>query len=740
MLQQVPWQHPGCGRNDSGYGGRRSRFKMGRNFSSNVSKSNTQKACDKQIFLPHDNDHVEERLTSSANESGFLHKVSPYSSNEHEDPRQIQTTANNTPSRSSQIHSFKASLSEENSILDGKSLKSDLCQSSSVDTKCFKPQSNPLIHSEQKQVSDENDTVEKNQRPADSKVPSHGYTRKMTRWLEDRRNKYPSPANVQRKVEERRNREDMRDCFNKRQRCDSQVNHNHSAGHYQQQKSRIDKHLDSEVQCMDKDRMECTDYEGNMSGHVSGSELHTSGTEMPLEIEDSGPIESPYQCHVSDLEKGNQDENPQCISRNILFSKESDEELPDPCVRGEIADPSFGFVLKGKRKKRKGDQSPSPGEWQKKLWFKILGPDAGKEKSYFLQCCRFIVNNDFLQGSLDSKLTHFKWAFGKEVSNDDNAPIVMMDTTENPALPAGERAMDGLGESYPVVGTVQSIHADVSALEDAQECQNSCMSASSLCSEEPQSKINEEKATPSQAISSEEELGCNREKEQLNDTTATQAEKLSSHEMSCAVSSGQASHIKSRGLIEEPSGYVVAEDKLRCGVKQQEPSQHEGIANSSTRLCTGNNVGDLHPDFQMLSQNSGTDGFVDNAEASVLFEPSCTQYERAVCSWRHGDTCDQKDGGDHLVLKHDDCFRSSSYASDIVTDPKQTALSVSNLDSQGSIPAVWEQRIADPNLSGYSKNTDDLGIGMCDNFLDEDEILQYMNFDAFDTDTGICYS
>ena len=112
-----------------------------------------------------------------------------------------------------------------------------------------------------------------------------------------------------------------------------------------------------------------------------------------------------------------------------------DDKVPCKVEKRQI---SLGKECLSKRKRRKRHSSgPDDVQMQIRqptLLSKLLERDIKKENSYLLQCCRFIVNNSFLQHS-SSALKYFHWNPEAGGANSDGisspVDVNMVECSEN---------------------------------------------------------------------------------------------------------------------------------------------------------------------------------------------------------------------------------------------------------------------------------------------------------------------
>lgn len=767
ILPESGWQPPPCENNHSVFNGKYSRATMDQTFVPKAIKPSIEKPDQQQLALVGsngcENHYLQQRVSS--------HESSAYVDGE---PHHFQ---------SSQIPNFKKTSAkvfcmpdshcqnhEERS--DGPPPGYSSYERSSLALACSEAQLTSLVKCEQEGVPAEAPgeiAMDHNLTSEDSKMQGHPYDKQnagVSQWLQQRKNKFPTPENMLRKAEERRKHKEMGEFFNKSHL--RSIKGAFSASHHRRKNHRIDKQTDIQEQRMDKCQLTKRGSEGLSRNPGSGPDFSANELEMPMEIEDSGPIESPNRGHGSDLERGIQEENWLSIPRSGEPTEQIDkEETQSSCCT---------FTSKRKRwKQGRGDQKSLVAQRQRKLLFKLLDRDPEKEISHLLQCCRFVVNNHFLQGLAHTNLRHLSWA-GAEIPDDG-----VSSHAEEVATKIAAIASDSGAKNHPAENNQRLLNLDeqecFSEGADGYQCVSITVvanvgeksSSTDLaqeahvlpveelgCIHTDHEGIEEDAHGPSMPV--EEFLApgveppqasgcCRKDKEQLEEG---QESTLSTKELrSCnkeqdpfgnvgLLEEGHVSTLPTKelrscdkeqdpledvGLLEEGHGSTLPTEGLRSCNKEEDPL--EEFPNSSSHEI---DVGEVHPELGVTSHHqSALNGFVLNAESSLLLEPSCTRYEKeGVFTWKH------RNNGDPGRF---DCFKGVFIEA---TDAKQSAMlsDASNVDSQGHVSALWDQ--SNP-LPGHDTDIGELGSEMDSLFTDDDDFLQYMNLDAFESDSRMCY-
>lgn len=514
----------------------------------------------------------------------------------------------------------------------------------------------------------------------------------LNQWLQERKNNYPTPANILRKAEERRKREEMGE-FDKPKFRLQHIKGVLTQCYRRQERPRMGKNMKFQEQCIVNSQSANTDSRDENSNcernPLADSYRSTNDSQMPQEV---GQIKSPpLQGEVSDLEKGVQDaDSLSILTSDEIFKQNNIEETPGP---------GNAFLFRRKRRKRQCHRSTSVAQRQKQLLFKILDRDIEKESSYLLQCCRFIVNNHFLQGFSPSNVKHFKWVGAGKPSGVNESSTAVIDTTDVPAC-ARENELSTLGAEDFLSGKIAT---DTRALANDGEKKHPFLGEDNCQDSSEPSLANVE----------------NLFDDHVSVKEAQDASTLPPQELRCRNNEHE--------LIEDTQhASSLPLQECSCSDKEQDLIAGEEYNDSGSQPCQKQDVG-------MGQLESGVDRFANGSHHE----------KEAPFPWKHLDGyLYQKTTSSGLAARHYDCIREPFCANGLIHDSKHAPLlhSSSNLDAQGLAPFLWEQSNADSHLPNHDLHTGELGSGIDDNILnDDDDILQYMNFDAFETDSGICY-
>eukprot|EP00250_Pteridium_aquilinum_P019300 c24384_g1_i1 orf=179-3538(+) len=659
---------------------------------------------------------------------------------------------------------------------DGQPLRFNPCERSSLALACSEAQFSSHVQCEQKGCSPATADEEHKMGSAstglvDSKtsaLPSKKNKEGLSRWLEERKHNYPTPKNILRKAEEKKRREEMGEFDSDKTLSFRQHMRNGFTTRYdRRERPRVDKNTELLGQCIGESQLANTDsrdkeencgtndlYDSyrsandtEMSQNIDGvgpmnsptlQGLHSANdTEMLQKFEDLRPVSSPIpEGEVSDLQKGIRGRD----SQSVLTS----DDMAKPNNIERILDPGNMFLFRRKRRKQPREQITLVVQRQKKLLLKLLNRDIDKERSYLLQCCRFIVNNHYLQGHPLLNVKHFKWVGAAKSSSGDDLPAYRMHKSES-SLSTNEEEMGDLGVEDFMTRRLAADAQDLNGRECAFKGEDKCQEVrkSALANVENAFGVNVLLEDSQHASASTlEELSCsNREQELIED--AQHADALPVQEL--IEDTQHASALPLQELIEEAQhASALPLQELNSSNNEPDLIAEETYRETGVQPCHQNDVGEVPLEFGSTSHNqSVVDRCVNGAESSDPLE-SCSRYEKdATFPWKYLDCyLDQKTSTSGFSARHYDYTREPFCVNGLITDGRHAPmlLSSSNLDAQGPAPFLWEQSNTDVQLPNHDMDTGELGSGICDNILeDDDDISKYMNFDAFETDSGMCY-
>ncbi|MCO5581314.1 hypothetical protein L7F22_035193 [Adiantum nelumboides] len=267
----------------------------------------------------------------------------------------------------------------------------------------------------------------------------------IKRWREERKRSYPTSGNILRKADEKRKREAegetndeeaqqrrqrMMDIVKKQKELGYQVpeipSHYFRTHHNRQlKKSRLD----------DNSKLTTIKEENSTADGSNGKSVikEIGDTSIGMQKKD-----------VSSHDKASNDDN-QC-HRNGHFKKGNHNKFPSW----------------QDRKRARHNSHPPAAWWQRpSLLSQLLSKDIEAENSLLLQCCRFIVNNAFLQASVSTSLKHFGWIEALPCGNGRDPSVDIMDPNIQLKLEVGEEASTSNysppgEESYQVLGLKNS--------------------------------------------------------------------------------------------------------------------------------------------------------------------------------------------------------------------------------------------------------------------------------------------
>eukprot|EP00250_Pteridium_aquilinum_P005326 c15437_g1_i2 orf=409-2400(-) len=256
----------------------------------------------------------------------------------------------------------------------------------------------------------------------------------IRRWREERKRSYPTSANTQRKAQERdrkeaegedeeaeRRRQRMRDVIARQKQLGFQApeipsHFFHARYDRRPKRSRVDSSIELPTARKETAMADATD------GKAVCAERKADDIEM---LHDRATtVEEKSSQKNSDLKNDSQDR--------------------ESCHDDRTIDDDNGFHRKGHARKGNRNKSVSWHERRKQhhsndtrnagsprqptLLSKLLHDDIQKENSYLLQCCRFIVNNAFLQDFSPTSLKHFEWIVAAMPASVDGSSANAMDS------------------------------------------------------------------------------------------------------------------------------------------------------------------------------------------------------------------------------------------------------------------------------------------------------------------------
>ncbi|KAI5058558.1 hypothetical protein GOP47_0026728 [Adiantum capillus-veneris] len=782
--QQCGWQPPARQANRAIFGRKYSRANMGRKYVPNANKLSFEKPDQKQLAYTHRNGH----------QSHYSHQRDLF----HESSASVEKKPSH--SESTQIPNIKASSAsiptsyceDIDKRSDQRSLEFDSHEASSLALACSEAQLNSLVKSKQEELSPEipgETATECKLSYADNMSPARQFTKNtagVTRWLEQRKTKYPTPANMQRKAEERRMQEEMGEFICKKPR--NYLRHFQGAlstSYYRCENQKIDKKPDVQEQRLGESQVAKSDSKGHTSNLGNDPDHCGNDFEMPMEIEDSGPVESPYQGQVSDVEKGVQEENFQSTSKSDEITEQNQEE--------KIRAPCFAFVFRRKRQEQRRGRSALVAQRQKRQLFQLFSRDLEKENSHLLQCCSYMVSNGFLQGLHHMNPTHPSIVAAEKRFDVNNSHDKEIDTAETVAIASVKNPVSGHSAVNHLVLNNQhsaNLEEQVLSFEGADSCQNATGSTLANGKQSCTEMNLVQEAHCSAEVSAQERRCSTKEQGPIEDADGPTMPEVSGSEVvdSClnerrsTSANGKQSCATVNLCQGAPCSAELSAQEMGCSSKEQEligdapgpmmpvdnivvqeaycsavvPSQTLDWSSKGTEQIAGACKSSRSRE-ELMSGYMEQSRFADEAftrssrqlcdeideESCLVVEPSLTRFEKeAIFPWRHSDSYHLRNVEGGLAPAHYDCFKAPLIASSVDADTNQLAVlsSNSNLDSQVSVSSLWDQPNSGLNVPDHNMDTSDLGTGYCDSFLDnEDDIFQYMNFDGFDTDSGMCF-
>ncbi|MCO5551855.1 hypothetical protein L7F22_005360 [Adiantum nelumboides] len=726
--KQRGWQPPIRQTNRIVFNGKYSRANMGRNFVPSCSKPSFTKPDQKQLT------HTQ-RQRDPFHDPRSCAEEKPNHSQSIQIPIVTAERANNSCMPNS-------SGEEVDKILDKMSLKFNPPKTSPLALACCEAQPSSLLKLKEEglefEMPGETDT-ECKLGYADSTTPARQFTKNkagITWWLEQRKTKYPTPANMQRKAEERRKQEEMGEFICKKPRHD--LRHFHgalSASYCRREDRRTDKQTDFHEHCIGKSHMGKLDSKGHTRNDGIDPDHCENALEMPMEIEDSGPMESPYRGQNCDFEKVIEEEDLQStLKSGVITGQNGEEKIRAPC---------FAFVFRRKRQEQKRGQSALVAQRQKRQLFQLLDRDLEKENIHLLHCCRYIVNNEFFQDVHLKIPSHLSFVGVETLPDVNNSHAEEMDTAETPLIASVKKPASDLSADNHFVENNQhspNWEEQVVVLKGADNCQFASRSTSADGKQSCSVKSLAREAHCSAELLGQEMGCCSKQHELMEDAhgPTMSAEKFYGQEaFHSGVLTSQASDLsnKCKEQTEEAHQSTMLREEMKSGYMEQDQLGDELFTMSSIQCCHKNDGDEVQPVPATTSHNqSAVGGFVDSAESCLLVDPSLTRLgKEAIFPWRHVDSYHLKNMEGGLAPSHYDCLKAPLIASVMDTDTKQ-------LDCQVPVSSLWDQPNSGLYVPGHNMDTSELGTGYCDSFLgDDDDILQYMNFDAFETDSGMCY-